>query len=268
MSWLPVAVRKVLPGWRADTPEAFLLAGRPPATKYVVACLGDSITQGQISANYVSLLRARFGPAGTTFINAGVNGDLAFNVVNRLDAVIACRPDVVTLLVGTNDVNARFDDTWAERYRKDQGLPVSPTLAWYVENIEAIVRRLQSETQARIALVEVPMLGEDLDGRMNGLVRAYNEALHVAGKRLGVPCLPLYTRLESLFPAGHAPPPYAGDIKEILKAGMSSQLLRRSWDDIARRNGLVALTDHIHLSDRAASVVADLVAGFLESEPG
>ena len=43
-----------------------------------------------------------------TFVNAGVNGDLAHNVLARLgDAVDACgRVDAFTLLVGTND--ARF----------------------------------------------------------------------------------------------------------------------------------------------------------------
>lgn len=263
MSWFPIAVRKILPGWRPDAPEAFLLEGRRPGAKILVACLGDSITQGQVSANYVDILAQRFNASGHQFINAGVNGDLAFNVAKRLDAVIACRPDVVTLLVGTNDVNARFDDVWGERYRKDQGLPTAPTLAWYIRNVEEIVTRLQAETQARIALIGIPPLGEDLSGRMNGLVREYNAALHEIAGRHGIPCLPLYGRLVGLLPPGHAPPPYAGAIAEILKAGMSAQLLRRSWDDISRRNGLAVLTDHIHLNDRAAAVVADLVAGFL-----
>ncbi len=227
-----------------------------------MACVGDSITHGQVSANYVDLLKERF--AGHQFVNAGVNGDLAYNVASRLDAVIACQPDVVTLLVGTNDVNARFDDTWGERYRKDQGLPVPPSLAWYVENVTAIVTRLQAETQARIALVEIPMLGEDLSGRMNGLVREYNAALHEIAARHQIRYLPLYARLCALMPPGHAPTPYSGDILAIMRAAMSHQLLRRSWDDIAGRNGFVVLTDHIHLNDRGAGVVAELVGGFVD----
>lgn len=265
MSWLPLALRKILPGWRPDAPEAFLAEGRLPGTRTVVACVGDSITRGQVSANWVDLLRGRLGPRGFQFVNAGVNGDLAFNVAKRLDEVIACHPDVVTLLVGTNDLNARFDASLEQRYRRNQGLSVAPSLEWYVENVEVIVGRLQAETRARIALIEVPMLGEDLDGRMSGLVREYNAALHALAARRRVPCLPLYSSLVAQYPAGHRPPPYQGDLSVIVKAA-GARMLGRSWDEIARQNGLAVLTDHIHLNDRAAGVVADLVAGFLEAE--
>ena len=262
------ALQKLLPSGRPDTPEAFLKQGRRPETRTLVVCLGDSITQGQVSANYVDALTQRLGPKGYQFVNAGVNGDLAFNVSKRLDAVIACRPDVVTLLVGTNDINARYDASWEQRYRKGQGLSVPPTLEFYIENIEAIVTRLQTETDARVALIEVPILGEDLSDRMNALVRDYNQALHVLAARRGLTCLPLHARLIELLPATHRPPPYAGDVTAILWATLGSMLLRRSWDEVARRNGLIALTDHIHLSDRSAAVVAELIGAFLERTRG
>lgn len=267
MSTLSVALRKRLPGWRADAPEAFLLDGRRSDTRALVVCAGDSITHGQVSANYVGRLDRRLRPAGYQLVNAGVNGDLAFNVHKRLDKIIACRPDVVTLLVGTNDINARFDAVWEQRYRKNQGLPVAPSLNFYLENIEAILTRLQDESGARVALIEIPPLGEDLSGRMNGLVRDYNAALHDIAVRRGLPCLPLYTRLVALMPEGHRPPPYKGDITQIMLAGMQAMMLGRSWDEVARRNGLAVLTDHIHLNDRAANVVAELVGDFVEAAP-
>jgi len=262
------ALEKLLPTWRTDTPEALLKHGRRAETRTLVVCLGDSITQGQVSANYVDRLDHRLGPKGYQFVNAGINGDLAFNIRKRLDAVIACRPDVVTLLVGTNDINARFDPSWEQRYRNGQGLSVPPTLDFYRDNIEAIVTRIQAETEARVAILEVPMLGEDLTGRMNGLVREYNAALHTIAARHGLECLPLYDRLVELLPAGHEPPPYAGDVTAIVWATLSAMVLRRSWDAIARRNGLIALTDHIHLSDRSADVAAGLIAELLERTRG
>ena len=207
MSMLPVALRKRLPGWRADAPEAFLLDGRRSDTRALVVCAGDSITHGQVSANYVGRLDCRLRPAGYQLVNGGVNGDLAFNVNKRLDKIIACRPDVVTLLVGTNDINSRFDGVWEQRHRKNQRLPVAPSLDFYLENIEAILSRLQGESGARVALIEIPPLGEDLSLRMNGLVRDYNAALHKVAVRRGLPCLPLYTRLVALMPEGHRPPP-------------------------------------------------------------
>ena len=262
-------LRTYLPGHRSDTPEAFARTGRRPDATTLVVCAGDSITQGQVSANYVNRLKADFEPRGHQFVNAGINGQLAYNLAQRLDAIIACRPDVVTLLVGTNDVNAGFDDEWQQRYRKQQHLPVAPTMAWYRENIEAILTRLRDETDARIAVIEIPILGEDLSSRMNALVDDYNAELRAAATAHGAPCLPLNAELRAALPVDHRPAPYDGSVSLVAKAAMGHLLLRRSWDDVGRRNGLALLTDHIHLNDRAAGVLADLISGFLDpASPG
>lgn len=263
MSWLPLPVRRHLPGFRPDAPEAFLASGARPAAGRLVVCAGDSNTQGQVSASYVALLGQRLGPAGFQFVNAGTNGHLAYNVAQRLDEIVACRPDVVTLLVGTNDVNSQFDDGWRRRYQRDQRLPVAPSLAWYRENVAAIFARLRRDTSARLAALEIPVLGEDLGSRMNDLVRVYNGALHEVAAEHGVAVLPLYDRLCERLPPGHAPPPYAGELGPIVRAAVARHALGRSWDAISDQAGMVLLTDHLHVNDRAAAVVADLVSGFI-----
>jgi lysophospholipase L1-like esterase len=40
-------------------------------------------------------------------------------------------------------------------------------------------------------------------------------------------------------------------------------VLRRSWNEVSEAHGLALLTDHLHLNDRAAAVLADLIAGWL-----
>lgn len=232
-----------------------------------VVCAGDSITRGLGSANYVSLLRDRLGPAGFRFVNAGVDGNLAWNVRRRLDEVIACRPDAVTLLVGTNDVNATFDARWARQYRRQQRLPVPPSLEWYRENVDAILDRLQNGTSARLAVLDLPPLGEDLASAMNQRVREYNTVLREVAEGRGVPCLPLHERLTALLPPGHRPPPYEGRLGLVLRATFQHLVLRRSWDEISAANGLALLTDHIHLNDTAAAVIADLIGDWLEMSP-
>jgi lysophospholipase L1-like esterase len=229
----------------------------------LVACVGDSITRGQVSASYVDRLARRWAADGFHFRNLGVNGDLAYNVLQRLDAAIRVRPDVVTLLVGTNDVNAQFDAAWRDRYRRDQHLPVDPTRSWYGEQIDRILSRLRAETDARIAVLDIPPLGEDPDSRMNELVRAYNATLAEVAAAHGVPVLPLHARLLALLPPGHRPPPYTGDVRLVMKASFKHMVLRRSWDSIAADHGLVVLTDHLHLADRAADIVADLIGTIL-----
>lgn len=234
------------------------------STQPVVACVGDSITKGQVSANYVRTLERRWASKDVRFVNAGVNGDLAFNVAQRLDAVIAQRPDFVTLLIGTNDVNSQFDDTWKARYRKDQKLPVDPSRDWYAEQVDQILSRIASETDSVVTVLTIAPLGEDLDSRMNRLVDDYNGTLVDIAEVHGATVLPLHDRLVGLLPSDHAPPPYEGSVRKVMTAAAQHLLLRRSWNTVSRRNGLTLLTDHIHLNDTAANAVAELIDAYLE----
>src|SRR5258708_7789389 len=104
-----------------------------------IVCFGASLTAGTVSFDYLGLLRARPALAGFRFLNHGVNADLAWNGLQRLDKVIAERPDAVTLLIGTNDVNATLSERNGLRYKVMNHLPVEPTLAWYEENLRAII---------------------------------------------------------------------------------------------------------------------------------
>jgi acyl-CoA thioesterase I len=247
-------------------PRASVSEGRRPGTSTLVACVGDSLTAGQLSADWVGLLAERLGPQGYEFVNAGVNSQLAWNVLQRLDEVIACDPDVVTLLIGSNDVLATLSPTHEARYRRYQRLPQRPTLEWYRENVDRILDRLGTETRARLVVLELPLLGEDLDSEPNQRVERYNTALRERCERRGVPCLPLHRRLADLLPAEHRAPSGAGSTGPMVAAAARRLLLRQSWDAISAKQGFLFLTDHVHLNGVAAEVVADLLTGPLTSE--
>ncbi len=82
----------------------------------------------------------------------GVNGDLAWNGLERLDRVIADKPDFVSILIGTNDVNATMSERNLLRYRAFNHLPTEPTLTWYECNSGRSSSGLKHETPARLAL--------------------------------------------------------------------------------------------------------------------
>ncbi|MBC8171339.1 MAG: hypothetical protein H7X77_06690 [Anaerolineae bacterium] len=245
-------------------PGAFIKQGRQAGTRQVVVCAGDSITHGVASANYVELLKKQLAAPEYEFVNAGINGNLAYNVLQRLDVIIACHPDVVTLLIGTNDVNATFSQAWEDNYLKQQKLPEKPTLDWYRQNVERIVDRLKTETSARIAILTLPMLGEKLDSEMNQRVNAYNAVLQTIAAEKQVALLDLHEQLRMLLPENHTPPPYEGKMMPMLQAGLKQYILRKSWDTVATEHGLAVLTDHIHLNDRAAGVIARLIGDFIK----
>jgi lysophospholipase L1-like esterase len=249
-----------------DNPRAFLHNGRPRGTRTLVVCAGDSFTHGVMSADYLAMLRRRLDSDGYEFVNAGINGNLAWNVLQRLDDVVACRPDAVTLLVGTNDVLATLGPAWEPMYRRQQHIPVTPTLAWYGENLRAIIDRLQAETGARLAILDLPPLGEDLESEINDRVRAYNAALRAVAATSGVSVLPLHDRLADLLPDDHTPPPFEGR-RNLMGSALVRRLVRRqSWDQVSDAHGLALLTDHLHLNDRGAAVLADLIAGWLAAQ--
>ena len=66
-----------------NSPENYLLSrGLSGDTKTrVVVCVGDSITYGTVSFNYVDLLSGRKDLKGFTFVNAGSNSFLTYNVL-------------------------------------------------------------------------------------------------------------------------------------------------------------------------------------------
>ena len=240
-------------------PEAL----QTPSAAKLVLCAGDSITRADVSGDWIGVLRSRCDSQRFRFVNAGANGNLAWNLLQRMDRIIQHEPDFVTVLIGTNDVLATYSPVHQAMYRRQQGIRHAPTLEWYLECFDAILRRLNSETSARVAVLDIPMLGEDLDSEINARVNVYNDSLRTLAAAHEVTTLPLHDAIVASLPDHHQPTPYAGKLSTPVIAAMKHRLLRRSWDDISTRNGLFALTDHIHLNDRAAAIVADLVAQFV-----
>jgi lysophospholipase L1-like esterase len=237
-----------------------LRQGRRAGTDQVVVCVGDSITCGAVSANYVQRLHV---PHEVQVVNAGVNGDLAWNVLQRLDGIIECRPDVVTLLVGTNDVNASLSARNTAFYRRYKRLTQVPTLHWYGECIDAILSQLREHTSARIVVLDIPMIGEDLDSPVNHRVNEYNARLSDIAAAHDAVILPLHDTLAAMLAPDHRPPPYTGRLSEIIWARVPQLLRFGTTRDRSVGRGLAVLSDHIHLSGAAADHAARLITEFL-----
>ena len=225
--------------------------------------VGDSITRGVASSDWIQTVARRYGDRPIDFVNAGVNGDLAFNVVARLDEVVECQPDAVTLLVGTNDVQATYSEKMERMFQRQKGLRNPPTLAGYRSAVAEILDIVHRRTPARVAVIELPMIGEELGSGMNEKVDAYNDALRALAEERGDDVLPIRAGLERLLTPGRTPPLYSADISLIVKSSLAHRILRRSWNDISRGNGLEVLTDQVHLNDRGGAVIAEAVSTFV-----
>ena len=244
-------------------PEEFLRRPRVPGERLVV-CLGDSHTHGRVGADWVAGVQRRMGMEGWLFVNAGHNGDLAWNLAQRLDPVIACDPDHAIILVGSNDLMAACHPDDAAEYVENHGLPRTPGIDWYEEQLREIVHRLKEATRAKIILCTLPPLGESVDPEVAGRHAAHNAIIGMLGRVERLTVLPLHRVLAREIEKAPGPPYIPGDRRgPILRALVSRYLRGRSWDEAGRAQGYSVLTDGIHLGDKAAQVLAGMVEAHL-----
>ncbi|TFG27327.1 SGNH/GDSL hydrolase family protein [Candidatus Thorarchaeota archaeon] len=238
-----------------------------PIGKKVVVLAGDSITHGQIGASYVPILEEHLDKKQYSLVNAGVNSHLAWNLLQRVDEIIACEPDYVTIMIGTNDANAATSKGVAEEYMKRMNLPKMPNDLWYRECLQGIVTRLQSETSADIALISIPPIGEALDHPAFRISSDYIKTIQEVANVTDVAYLPLHERMLAYLREHKGEPKYPF---ERTKIGMTiacfkRYILRKDWDTIGREVGFQLHIDYLHLNTKAASIVAEIIEEFVSS---
>jgi acyl-CoA thioesterase I len=249
-------------GLPEHAPRDFLKQGRSQHTRFVVVSAGDSVTQGTLSADYVAMLRHRLGAKGYEFVNAGVNGEQSADLLKRTRAIIDCKPDVITILIGTNDVKAAIAMAGTSR---SAGAP--DDLDQFRRNLEQIATVLQSETNASIALLSIPPFGENLDSTPNRITQRYNKVIEDLSTARHLTYLALYERMSELIRHSEV----GGQLPNLVvplgrptgKVALRHYFLWQSWDQISRVYGFQFHTDGIHLNTSGAEVVANLVQGWL-----
>jgi lysophospholipase L1-like esterase len=242
-------------------------AGKMKNIEKKVVCLGASLVRGQVSYNFVELLSQRMAEDGFRFINAGVAGDQAYNVLMRLDSVINDQPDFIIVLVGTNDVTATLSPALARLSRLTRKFPQPPSAEFYRDNMLGIVRQLKERTSATIALISLPILGEDLESIPNQRIKEYNDILKDIAEREQIGYLPVYERQEEYLrkvQKGNGRR-YEGGGMLSIKALACHYLLGQSFDEISGKNRFLLVTDGIHMNSLGAAFIADEIESFLHT---
>ncbi len=121
----------------------------------VVLMQGDSITEGlrkhdvpedlgQWYAQRVAGALELAHPGEFTFINRGISGNRIVDLYARIKAdIINLKPDILTLMIGTNDV-------WAE-YSRQNGVPPA--------KYERFYEKLLDEVEAALPGIKIILLG-------------------------------------------------------------------------------------------------------------
>lgn len=240
--------------------EDFLASPRPHDAPVVVA--GASIVRGRASVDFVEMLRHR--RPDRVFVNAGVNGNVAWELLERLDDVMACRPSEVVILVGTNDVQATLSADAAAKVRRAKGLPEDPSLGFYARCMTDIVRRLRDQGCA-VALCSLPPIGQDLLSPVNVRVAEANDVLAAVAAATEASYLGVHERLVDLLAAqgSTSGPGWTGSWLPGVRSLVEHFALGRSYDSIALAQGWLLSPDGVHMDSTGAGIIADVVEEWL-----
>lgn len=234
--------------------------------KKKILFLGASITQGKISISYVKMLKKKLGTESYKYINHGIAGYESYNVLQKLNKTIKTKPDYVILLVGTNDVLSSLDPKLAKLSRKLKKIPHEPTLSNYSKNVTGIINHLKQETNARIAVSSLPVVGENLDSPENKTISKYNSELKKLTETESIAYLPVHEKQKDFLIKkiqGNGKD-YTKRSKMVYKSLFIHYLLFVSLDTISRKNGYLLLTDGIHQNSAGAKFIADEIEYFIK----
>ncbi|MFW9918961.1 MAG: SGNH/GDSL hydrolase family protein [Candidatus Thorarchaeota archaeon] len=235
----------------------------------VILFAGDSLTHGNIGIGYLNLLCEEQQLSGYRYINAGINGDFCWNLLQRMDAIIACQPDVIFVLIGTNDAMADIPIANIRIAQKRKSLPRKPSVDWFKENLNKVLDRLASETSARVILLSIPPIGEDVGSEANEVAKTYSRIIHDLAIERGLECLPIYERMIEYLQEHPSSPTYPvrSAMNQMILAMVRHFAFGRDWDAIANAAGQALHIDHIHLNSAGAQIIARIVSLYLSEHP-
>ncbi len=231
-----------------------------------IVCVGDSITHGRISFDYVRLLRQKFRAKGYRLVNAGVNGDMAYNVLQRLDDIINCHPALITVLIGSNDAYAAMSPRNADEARKSNNLPELPNDDAFRRYLSALCLKLREAAAVPLAFLSLPPFGEDPQHEAYRQTQSYSRIIRDVARQTGVAYLPINERMDAILK--HQRHDHKLPFDRMTDARYLSVKIRRfvlghSLAAISRRYGYHLLTDGIHLNLAGAEIIAEAIETFV-----
>ncbi len=135
----------------SDKNHMYILNGKATSSQNLIyAALGDSLTAGTGVDNYEEsypylVAKELSGHKGkVTLADFSFPGYRTDDLINNLLApAIAAKPDIVTLLIGANDIHGNY------------------RLATFKNNYQNILEQLTTKTHAKIYAINIPYIGSD-----------------------------------------------------------------------------------------------------------
>ena len=250
-----------------NNPHKFLqkMASQSPSQTQKLVVIGDSLTHGTLSANYVDPLSEQLNREHLQvhIINAGINGDHSFHVLHRVSDIIRCDPDFITILIGTNDVASSITSKTKSIFFSRNKLPQPSTLTSFISNLQSLVTRLKAQTKAKIAILSLPPIGEDLNQPITQASIAFSRAIHDVAEHQNVEYLPLQEAMLEYLDQYPAHPRFVyKQHHTVFMISLIRRLLGYSNQRLSETLGFRLHIDFYHLNDLGANMIVDLIEEF------
>jgi len=236
-----------------------------PRKGRVVACIGDSLTHGNLGVCWVDMLRKYFPK--DVFLNEGVNGELACQVIQRIEPILECKPDIAILMIGSNDAMGSFDKESGERYMLRNKLSELPTLENYKKLLPDLIDYLS--VVARVAICTLPPIGEQHDSEINKYVYKFNDFITKTAQEKNVSLLNvsdlMWEELDKrTYPViNNYNPKISLIARRMLGGCIQHYIFKKTWDKVGESKGQWLLFDQIHLGERGAKVMFESIKRFI-----
>ena len=241
------------------------LLSQDSSNKNLVACIGDSLTHGNIGQSWVDYLREEF--PNDIFLNEGINANTTWQVLQRLEPIFQCKPDLIILMIGTNDAIGSFDIDSGLRYKKNNNLPEVPSFEKYKEQLVELIDKIS--LSSKVVMCTLPPIGENKDSLVNQHVKKFNDYIKFVADDKNLSLLPVSDslwleiksrsyQLKSDYNSKSFPL-----LRRVFGGIFHHYLLKQSWNDIAKAKGQWILFDQIHLNERGAEIVFKLAKKFI-----
>jgi lysophospholipase L1-like esterase len=229
---------------------------------HVMVTIGDSLTHGTASGNYSNSIKQVLEGYNFQTVNAGMNSDLSITALRKVDKVIECKPTIVSILIGTNDILASQGSIRRNSYVKIGRLKKDDRVSEneYQKNLTQLVRQLQAAEIKHIFLISLPLIGEDISQDINKCVESYSHRVKNVAVNEGVCYVPLFeTMCENIKNKTDVS---AFSWKREFKSyvlNITHYLSDIDLDRLFKHYGYHYLTDGIHLNTKGSDLVSTLL---------
>lgn len=232
-----------------------------------VLFLGDSLTQGSVSFNYVEQLQ-RSLPC-YQFINGGTNGDLAHNLLKHMRKIEALQPSIIYIMIGTNDVLSKLSLIDRIYFMVTRSLLSVPSENAYAFAVEKVIRKINSiSPRSRVAFLPIPYFeSNNSSSQINTYVDEYNTKL----KALAIQYNITYIEIDFGLCKGNVISKSTG-IRPRLLWGIN--IYRSAWllfkkdlrpHEVSQHLGYSWTTDGIHLNSDIGLRIVDMLQNHIQS---